>query len=60
VVTVRETWTLSTEEEADSPQDVERLAWEHARRGPPTAWHRQERTFAQVVEVAEDRRLRGV
>jgi hypothetical protein len=60
VVTVRETWTLSTEEEADSRAEAQRLAWENARRAPPSAWHLDERTLAEVVEVSEDQRLRGV
>jgi hypothetical protein len=60
VVTVRETWTLSTEEEADSRAEAQRLAWENARRAPPSAWHLDERTLAEVVEVSEDQQLRGV
>jgi hypothetical protein len=59
VVTLRETWTLSTEEEADSLEDAARLAWENARRAPPSAWHLHERTLADIVEASEDQRLRS-
>jgi hypothetical protein len=59
VVTVRETWTSSTEEEADEREEAKRLAWENARRAPPSAWHLQDRMLADVVEASDDQRLRG-
>lgn len=59
VVTVQETWTLSTVEEADSSQAAERLAWENARRAPPSAWHLHGRALTEVVEVSEDQRVRS-
>jgi hypothetical protein len=40
--------------------EAERLAWENARRAPPSAWRLLERTLAEVVEVSKDQRLRSV
>jgi hypothetical protein len=60
LVTIREVSTLSTEVDADSPADAERLAWEHARRVPPSAWQVQEREIVDLVEAPEHRWPRGV
>jgi hypothetical protein len=60
LVTIREVSTLSTEVDADSPADAERLAREHARRVPPSAWRVQEREIIELMEAPEDRWLRGV
>lgn len=59
-VTIREVWTLSTEEQADSPEEAERLAWENAKRAPLSAWRSEERALAELVEASDDQRLRGV
>jgi hypothetical protein len=60
LVTIREVWTLSTEEEADSPEAAERLAWENSKRAPLSAWRRDKRTLEELVEVVDDDALRRV
>jgi hypothetical protein len=60
LVTIREVWTLSTEEEADSPEAAARLAWENSKRAPLSAWQREERTLEKLVEAVDDGTLRRV
>jgi hypothetical protein len=59
-VTIREVWTLATEEEADSPEAAERLAWENSQRAPLSAWRRDERVLSEIVEAVAGEKLHGV